>query len=544
MSPPRDGESGYPPLPRRFTPNGYGLAWFVLGFLGLPLWPGAASSADEPRSLRGHTKQVSGLVFSPDGSKLLSGGNDGKLLLWDLKGRQRTAFPDEHGEVLAVAFAPDGRAAASAGSGRTAVWEPPGGRRRHRFDAEFARQKEDRNPKAAGACRAVAFSPDGKLVAVGDGEDLGIAAVRDVVTGRVLHRFPGDADIHSFAFSPDGRRLAFGGNKDLHVWDLATGKGVDPERFLGAEEIEPLVFSPDGRWLIGGCDTVLLLWDSTTGQRRVLSGVVEAEIWIRGLAVAPDSRTVAVAGYHAGVRSEEGIRLGRLVRVVEIASGGVRFTATSLHGPSWALAYSPDGRTLASGHEDGTILLRSVKDLAGPPPGRPADEGAWRLWHDLASQDAAQAFQAMRVLRAHPALAMPLLGRLRGPPPAVDRKKVRDLIATLEASSFRKREQAARELLELGAPVAPLLRRALQGMPSLELKRRLERLLQELPTQSGERFRLLRAVEVLEALGTAEAKALLKELASAPVGALLSTEARTAWKRLREAREPSGKSPR
>src|SRR5262245_29053685 len=83
MSPPRDGESGYPPLPRRFTPNGYGLAWFVLGFLGLPLWPGAASSADEPRSLRGHTKQVSGLAFSPDGSKLLSGGNDGKLLLWD-----------------------------------------------------------------------------------------------------------------------------------------------------------------------------------------------------------------------------------------------------------------------------------------------------------------------------------------------------------------------------------------------------------------------------------------------------------------------------
>src|SRR5205823_2257238 len=147
-------------------------------------------------------------------------------------------------------------------------------------------------------------------------------------------------------------------------------------------------------------------------------------------------------------------------RVVELASGGVRFTATSRHGTS-ALACSPDGRTLASGHEDGTILLRSIKDLAGPSPARPADEGVWRLWHDLASQNAAQGYQAMHVLQAHPALAMPLLGRLRGPAPGVDRQKVRDLIAALEANSFRKREQASRELLELGAPVAPLLRQAL-----------------------------------------------------------------------------------
>src|SRR5262245_51913134 len=118
MSHPRDGERGYPPLPHRFTPTGYEFAWFLLGLVGLSLLPPAARGADEPLSLRGHTKQVSGLAFSPDGSRLLSGGNDGKLLLWDLKGRRRTAFPDEHGEVLAVAFAPDGGAAASAGSGR------------------------------------------------------------------------------------------------------------------------------------------------------------------------------------------------------------------------------------------------------------------------------------------------------------------------------------------------------------------------------------------------------------------------------------------
>lgn len=541
MSHPRNEKRRYP---HRFIRTGCEFVWHLLGVVWLFLLPPVARSAEEPVTLNGHTKRVSGLAFSPDGSKLLSGGNDGKLLLWDLKGHRQIAFPDEHGEVLAVSFAPDGGAAGSAGHGRTTVWDLPVARRRHRFDAEFARQKENRNPKSDGACRAVAFSPDGKLVAVGDGEDLGTAAIRDVATGHVLHRFPGDSDIHSFAFSPDGRRLAFGGNKDLHVWNLATGKRVDPEKFLGAEELEPLVFSPDGRWLIGGCDTLLLIWDSATGERRVLRDVVEKEVWIRGLAVAPDSRTVAVAGFHAGVRSEEGNRLAKLVRVVEIASGRVRFTATSGHGTSWALAYSPDGRTLASGHEDGTILLRSVRGLAGPTPGRPADDNVWRLWHDLASQDAAQAFQAMRALQAHPALAMPLLNRVRGPSAVVDGQKVHELIAALESNSFRKREQVARDLLELGAPVAPLLRQALQEKRSLELSRRLEGLLDELPTPRGEGFRQLRAVEVLEGMASPEAKTLLKELASAHVETPLSAEARTALKRLAEPGEPSGRSPR
>src|SRR4051812_40977454 len=105
MSHLRDGESRFPPLPHRFTTTGCELAWFLPGFLGLALWSHAARGADESPSLRGHTKQVSGLAFAPDGSSLLSGGNDGKLLLWDLKGKQPTAFPGEHGEVLAVAIA-------------------------------------------------------------------------------------------------------------------------------------------------------------------------------------------------------------------------------------------------------------------------------------------------------------------------------------------------------------------------------------------------------------------------------------------------------
>src|SRR5262249_1168591 len=160
----------------------------------------------------------------------------------------------------------------------------------------------------------------------------------------------------------------------------ATGQCVYRVR---RPELHQLAFTPDGRWLIGCSSSELGMWECATGVRRTFSEVVEENIWMQSLAVATDSRTVAVGGYHGGVRSEGGSRLARLVRIVEGASGGVRFAVTSRHGAPWALAYSPDGRTLASGHEDGTILLRSVKDLPGPPPPRPAAEAAWRLRHDL-----------------------------------------------------------------------------------------------------------------------------------------------------------------
>jgi WD40 repeat protein len=510
------------------------------GALGavVSLLPAAVVRAGDLPPFTGHRDQVTGLAFSPDGQLLLSGSADGTVRLWDVNGRPLGSWPDEHKQVLTVAFAPDGRSAASAGSGRTTVWDMPAGRRRHRFDPDFARRRENRNPNIIGACRAVAFGPDGRLVAVGDAEDSGTAAVRNAVTGRALHRFPGDTDIHSLAFSPDGRWLAVGGQKQLYVWDLTTGRRTDRIKRPFAEELEPLAFSPDGRWLVGGCDAVLIVWDVASGERRVLRDVVEEDIWIRSLAVAPDGRTAAVAGFHAGGRSEEGSRWAALVRVVELTSGQVRFAATSVHGWPGALAFSPDGRTLASGHADGTLLLRSVDALAGPPPARPTAAEATRLWENLASLNAGRAFRAMRALQAHPAVALPLLRRLRTPAPVVHPQTVQRLIARLDADAFPEREQATRGLASLGKQVMPSLRRALEGRPSPEAKRRLERLLEELATPDGEGWRPLRAVEVLEGMGTSEAKDLLKELAAGPPEAALAAEARAALKRLGKAYRP------
>src|SRR5262249_10525071 len=148
--------------------------------------------------------------------------------------------------------------------------------------------------------------------------------------------------------------LAVGGQKRLHIWDLTTGRRSDRLKSQHCEELEPMMFSPDGRYLVAGSNSVVVVWDWGSGERHVLNEVFERDIWIGCLAVAPDSLTGVVGGSHAGVRSEEDFRRTRQVRIVELASGRVRFTAPTIATPT-ALAFSPDGASLAIGHEDGAI---------------------------------------------------------------------------------------------------------------------------------------------------------------------------------------------
>jgi hypothetical protein len=114
----------------------------------------------------------------------------------------------------------------------------------------------------------------------------------------------------------------------------------------------------------------------------------------------------------------------------------------------------------------------------------------------------------------------------------VDAEKVARLLNDLESDQFALREQAARELEKLADAIRPALNRAVArpGI-SLDLRRRLETILASFAAISGERLRTLRAVEVLERLGNAEARELLKALAAGAPGALATTAAREALKR-------------
>ncbi len=168
-----------------------------------------------------------------------------------------------------------------------------------------------------------------------------------------------------------------------------------------------------------------------------------------------------------------------------------------------------------------------------PRPRTPADLEA--VWSDLAA-DSATARRAVWALARSPHEALPLLERALTPQPrpAVNDKQVARLIAGLDDDDFDAREQASAALAKLGAAAGPALRRALKESESAEVRRRLEALLAGLEGArfTSERQRLLRAVEVLEYVGTPEARRVLRRVVHDAPEADLARAAEAALRRL------------
>ena len=158
------------------------------------------------------------------------------------------------------------------------------------------------------------------------------------------------------------------------------------------------------------------------------------------------------------------------------------------------------------------------------------------MWADLAGADAGKAYRAIRALIAAPEQAVPFLGRRLRQISVPDPRQLARLIAELDAEEFTTREKATRELKSLGRLARPALKQALAGQLSLEVRRRVEALLQSLEPSvlSAEELRGCRAVEALEHIGSAEVRKVLAQLArEGPVLSLLARDAREALERLK-----------
>jgi hypothetical protein len=199
---------------------------------------------------------------------------------------------------------------------------------------------------------------------------------------------------------------------------------------------------------------------------------------------------------------------------------------------------SGDGRRLVSGLADSTLL---VWEVAAAPPGKLSAEDTRRAWDDLGCPDARRAYQARGALAATPTEAVSFLKEHLQPAKAADPQRLRRLLADLDSEQFAVREKAQEELARLGDLAEPSLRRALEGQPSLEVRRRVQALLDRLrgPVTQPKLLQLLRGVAVLEDAGTPEARRLLEELAGGAAEARLTREAKGALRRL-DLRRPSG----
>jgi hypothetical protein len=168
------------------------------------------------------------------------------------------------------------------------------------------------------------------------------------------------------------------------------------------------------------------------------------------------------------------------------------------------------------------------------PKAKLGAEGTAKAWSDLAGRDGPRAFRARWALAAEPGTAVALFTKHLKPIQPADSKRLQRLIANLDDKRFPVRQEAQKELEEIGELAAPALKQALAQKPSLELRQRIDRLLGKLggPITRPEMMRAVRAVAVLEDVATPEARKLLQALSQGVPEARLTQEARAALTRL------------
>jgi hypothetical protein len=328
-----------------------------------------------------------------------------------------------------------------------------------------------------------------------------------------------------------GKPRAVPGSGPVHLEALATGEHLfDLPEVPG--ETNPVTFSTRGRLL--ATSTVRYIPTRTEGEESVKE-VNTLRLW--EVASAEEVLSFPITSNHAVAFSADGrlLALGGQDRQVLLYDLRQRRELRRLRGfdaAVTALAFSPDGRRLVSGLEDSTLLVWDVTrpDASKPGPVDPA--GLERAWADLAG-DARKAFAARGALALCPAEAVALLkGRLQ-PVRAADPALLRRLLAELDGDTFAGREKARVRLEGLGERAADALREALGRKPSLEARRRMEALLARLrgPIRDRETQRGVRAVAVLEDIGTPQARAVLKTLVGGLGTARQTQEAREALER-------------
>jgi hypothetical protein len=244
------------------------------------------------------------------------------------------------------------------------------------------------------------------------------------------------------------------------------------------------------------------------------------------LAFSPSNRLLAVAD-----------PVGR-VRLHEVATGGEIGRFLGHHSDVGALAFSADGKTLLSGSEDGTAILWDVRAAAGrvAGAGKMSQKRLVALWDELLKGEAAPAHRAAAELIAAGREATPFLLQGLGPVEIIEPKRLAKLLKGLGADDFEEREKSSAELAKLGFAAEAALQKLASSAPDLEVERRTNRLLKALKARSSGAYRVRagRALEALEQIGTAEARAALKVLAERGPWLEMRRDAAAAVRRLEQ----------
>jgi WD40 repeat protein/ferric-dicitrate binding protein FerR (iron transport regulator) len=482
-----EGAVAFTPDGRRFGANVEGLVRFWELPSGTPL------PAPE-----GHQGALGSLAVSPDGAAAATASKDGTIRLWEtLTGKPLSILKDHQGGVTSVAFSPDGKRMASGDDHETVVlWD--------RGSLKPTRRWTGREGNI-GALEILDlhFSPDSQTVSYLCGQSGlgGLLHVNDAASGapgRALRRPKGREwptavlPILTEALLVCGERSG-----SISIWSRSSDELRSLEGHRGA--VQSLAASPDGRFIVsGGEDSALILWSVDAWKKE---SVLRTQKPVRTVAVSPDGRKVASGG-------DDGV-----VRLWEVATG-LELAAWSGHdGKIQALVFTADGKSLLSASADGTGLVWGLDEAsAGAAP--PLDAS----WAALGGQDGRAAFRATGdLVRGGAATLAFLKERLVQPLPTVT-PAVKRLVADLDRDDPAVRERASEELRALGEEIEGELLGALAAQASPEARTRLRSLLGgsegSLAVRASGARLFVRAIEVLERIGSESARALLRDLAA------------------------------
>jgi WD40 repeat protein len=452
------------------------------------------------RNLRFDASRINTLDISADGRRMVSAGSDERIHLWALDSIKEVRTiplpPAEKGEAgwrfYQVRFSPDGRRiigifGPSGGITRQGQAPPKLTNKLAVWDAERGSLME-MHPMTKVRYSGV-FSPDSYTLLTGN-------ALLDVLSAKKIADLPGLGGLGGTgAFSQDGA--------------LIVGQAQEKRRQSGTD-----VYGPDG----------LRIWEAATGK---IVARLKTKSWVAQAAFHPDNRYI-VTNDLDGIRlrgARSGEEIAHFPMPESIRAGTTRGSYAG------CLAFTRDGKRMATGMPDSTILLWDVKlppSLAKSLTVKEIES----LWNNLADDDAAKAWSAVWCMADAPQETVTFLRVRIKPSPTAAVDATRRLLGDLDSDSFEVREAAAKRLKELGPQAEPALRAALEDKPSLEQRRRIEPLLVALTESprplAREELRQLRALIVLERIGSPEARRLLDEVAKGPPSSRSTRQARAA----------------